>query len=95
VEEKLNNQLTVFEKIEEKIDRVENRVSGMRTEFRGTLQEILGEIEEVGIQVSVGQRQIRRWLKGIFFAICGVGVAVIGLQFVSQFLDRRGKGRRA
>ena len=91
----MNNQLTVFEKIEEKIDRVENRVSGMRTEFRGTLNEILGEIEEVGIQVSVGQRQMRRWLKSIFFAICGVGIAVMGLQLISQFWDRRGKDRRA
>ena len=83
----MENQPTAFEKIEEKIDRIENRVSGMRTEFRSMLNTICGEIEELEIQVGVGQKRTQRWIRGILFAACGAGIAVIGLELASRFLD--------
>ena len=83
----MENQPTDFERIEAKIDRIENRVSGMRTEFRGMLSAIRGEVEEVGIQMGIGQQQMQRLIRSIFFAACGAGVAVIGVKLVSRFLD--------
>ena len=81
----MENQSTAFERIEGKIDRIENRISGMRTEFRSMLHGICGEIEELEIQAGVEQKRMQRWIRGILFAACGAGIAVIGLELVSRY----------
>lgn len=81
-----------LEEIDEKINRIENRISGMRTEFRSRLNEIQGDVEEMRIHVEAGQRRILERLKEVGVAVCGVSVLLLAWPVVLRLIDwYRGK----
>jgi hypothetical protein len=86
----MENREPVVRNFEVEMHRIENRVNGMQTELRSTLNEIQGEIEEVEVKASAGHQRSERWLKGIFFTVCGAGTAMVGLDLMSRMLHRQG-----
>ena len=77
----------LLEEVDEKINRIENRISGMRTEFRGRLNEIQGEVEEMRIQSDAGQRRIIERIQHIGVICLGLGVLLLAGQVIWRLFD--------
>ena len=77
----------LLEEVDEKINRIENRISGMRTEFRGRLNEIQGEVEEMRIQSDAGQRRIIERIQHIGVICLGLGVLLLAGKAIWRLID--------